>query len=192
MLQEREVERLGGVRSIAVDLRVIAATNRDLARMVTEGTFRSDLYYRLEVFPLKVPPLRDRRQDIESLAGLFQVRYSRACGKSIRDIDSTSLAQLQAYNWPGNVRELQNVIERATILARGDTLTFNLESTSGATGPGTEALGDTLDDVQRAHIARVLERTGGVIDGPNGAAPVLGLHPNTLRSRMKKLGVGRR
>ena len=188
VLQEREIERLGGDKPIAVDVRVIAATNRDLAAMVAQGKFRPDLYYRLEVFPLRVPPLRDRREDIASLASFFLDRFSRAFGKSICNIDEASLARLVAYDWPGNVRELQNVIERATILTRGDILTINLESAADLPGRPTEV---TLVDVQRVHITRVLKETGGIVGGPDGAAAILGLHPNTLRSRMKKLGVAR-
>ncbi len=191
VLQEREVERLGGDLPIAVDVRVIAATNRDLAAMVADGTFRSDLYYRLEVFPLTVPPLRERREDISTLAEVFLDRYSRSFGKTIRGIDAASLQQLQNYAWPGNVRELQNVIERATILARSDTLSINLEPADTLQQPQANAKGESLDDVQRTHITRVLEQTSGVIDGQDGAAAILGLHPNTLRSRMKKLGVTR-
>ena len=198
VLQEREVERLGGGRPIPIDVRVIAATNRNLVEMVAQGTFRSDLYYRLEVFPLEVPPLRERREDIAMLAQHFLSHFSRAFGRPARTIDKASLARLEAYDWPGNVRELQNVIERATILARGDVLTIHpdrsLERIPDRVGDASAdevADGDTLDDVQRRHIMRVLARTDGVVDGPNGAAAILGLHANTLRARMKKLAVPR-
>ena len=191
VLQEREVERVGGEQPVSVDVRVIAATNRDLSAMVAAGTFRADLFYRLNVFPLTVPPLRERRDDIGPLAEVFLQRFARALGKPVRGIDAASRERLEAYAWPGNVRELQNVIERATILARGESLLVDLDlDPIPGDGPASTQP-ETLDEVQRRHISQVLERTAGVIDGPRGAAAVLDIHPNTLRSRMRKLGVPR-
>lgn len=174
--------------SIKVDVRIIAATNRDLAQRVAEGTFRRDLFYRLNVFPIDVPPLREREGDIPLLARHFLERAARKFGKPLRDFTGDSLAALQRYSWPGNIRELQNVIERAAILATGNGV-----DVSGLlpklNPPASGASLPTLDDVERAHIQRVLEHTSGVIAGPKGAAMILGMHPNTLRSRMVKLGI---
>ena len=190
VLQEREFEPVGSSRTIRVDVRVIAATNRELAQAVREGTFRADLLYRLNVFPIDVPPLRDRRGDIPQLAGLFVSGLSRKLGKPLHGFSNRSMERLIAYSWPGNVRELQNVVERAAIVAKDGIL--ELDRTFGAAHPMETprgAPGDTLDSVQRAHIVSVLTLTGGVVEGTRGAASILGLHPNTLRSRMKKLGI---
>ena len=190
VLQSQEFERVGGTRSIRVDVRVIAATNRDLAEMVNDGAFRSDLYYRLNVFPIHVPPLRERRADILALAESFLGGCARTLGKALLGISEESMARLTSYDWPGNVRELQNVIERAAILARSEMVEvdpFYASQIATATGPA----GETLEEVERAHITSVLERTNGVIEGTNGAATILNLHPNTLRSRMRKLGIKR-
>jgi formate hydrogenlyase transcriptional activator len=190
VLQEREFEPVGSSRTVRVDVRVIAATNRDLARAVWEGTFRADLLYRLNVFPIEVPPLRDRRTDIPLLVSLFVSGLSRKLGRPLHGFSNRSMERLLAYSWPGNVRELQNIVERAAIVATDGVL--ELDRTFG-TEHGPESLhaaaGDTLDSVQRAHIVSVLNMTGGVVEGSRGAASILGLHPNTLRSRMKKLGI---
>jgi transcriptional regulator with GAF, ATPase, and Fis domain len=191
VLQEQVFERVGGGQAIKIDVRVIAATNCDLAQMVKAGTFRADLFYRLNVFPLVVPALRDRRSDIPLLARYFLARYARKLDKSLQDIDPISMQRLSTYHWPGNVRELQNVIERMTIMAVGPTLEIDetlLESSEvDAAAPST----DQLDEVSRNHIERVLKDCRGTIEGTKGAATVLGLKPSTLRYRMKLLGIER-
>jgi formate hydrogenlyase transcriptional activator len=208
-LQEREFERVGGTRSIRVDVRVIAATNRDLGAMVASGGFRGDLYYRLNVFPLRIPPLRERREDIPVLAGHFLARYGRDQGRTFAALCPETLDKLQTYPWPGNVRELQNVLERAAILSDGPTVLITDTLISPVPiPPMTEAAPDTpaagpsapadaamqprrLDEAERRHIQLILDETGWTIEGPGGAAAVLGIAPSTLRSRMKKLGIRR-
>jgi predicted ATPase/transcriptional regulator with GAF, ATPase, and Fis domain len=192
VLQEQEFEPVGSSRTVRVDVRVIAATNRHLAQAVREGKFRADLLYRLNVFPIEVPPLRERRGDLSLLAGFFVSGLSRKLGKPLHGFNARSMERMARYSWPGNVRELQNVVERAAILAPGPIL--DLEGgfpddapPSYVALPQSEA--GTLDDVQRARILAVLKQTGGVVEGTKGAATILGLHPNTLRSRMKKLGI---
>lgn len=185
ILQEQEFERVGGTRSIRTDVRVIAATNKDLASAVEKGGFRSDLFYRLNVFPLTVPPLRDRRSDIPVLAQHFLEKAGSNLGKHFEGLAPDSLAELMRYTWPGNVRELENVIERAAILSPGPLL--EIESLSAS--PRETASSSTLDDVERAHILSVLEETGWVIEGERGAATALGLNPSTLRGRLRKLGI---
>ena len=206
VLQEREFEPVGSNRSIHVDVRIICATNRNLQDSVREGTFRSDLYYRLNVFPLEVPPLRERRSDIRQLAMFFLSRYARNLGKKIEGISAAATERLTNYSWPGNVRELQNVIERALILSTGPILELESELPKVPTAPLipdlTEDVTDvtgyaghsplkTLHEVERAHILAVLQETRWVIDGLSGAAKTLGMHPNTLRHRMEKLGIKR-
>lgn len=186
VLQEGEFERLGSTRTLKVDVRVIAATNRDLATLVAEGKFREDLYYRLNVFPIVVPPLRERRADIPALVWSCVHEYSETMGKSIDRINKTTMQRLQAYDWPGNVRELRNVIERSMILSRGDTLTVSLGEAKI-----DNSSDQTLAEVNRRHILSVLEQTGWRIRGDGGAAQVLGLNPSTLESRMKKLDIQR-
>jgi transcriptional regulator with GAF, ATPase, and Fis domain len=188
VLQEREVERLGSPKRIKVDVRVIAATNRDLARAVAEGRFREDLYYRLNVFPITAPPLRERREDVPLLVWAFVDEFSKAMGKSIEAVSKSSLLRLQQYPWPGNVRELRNIIERAMILASGSTLRIDPPDVGAA--PITRGLA-TLAELERDHIQQVLEVTGGRIRGAGGAAEILGLKPTTLESRMTKLGLRR-
>jgi predicted ATPase/transcriptional regulator with GAF, ATPase, and Fis domain len=193
VLQEQEFEPVGSSRTVRVNVRVIAATNRDLERAVREATFRADLLYRLNVFPIVVPPLRERRSDIPLLVALSVTGASRRLGKQLQGFSARSMERMVAYPWPGNVRELQNVVERAAILAQGPIL--EVEPAFGQT-PGFDApaarVTETLDSVQRAHIITVLNATGGVIEGVRGAASALGLHPNTLRSRIKKLGISPR
>ena len=194
VLQEREYERVGSSETRRVDVRVIAATNRDLEQQVAEGRFRSDLYFRLAVLPIRVPPLRERREDVRLLVHFFVDRFARQLGKRSLRVPPETLERLLAYDWPGNVRELQNVIERAAVLARGETLEIGAESleplsTGSAAAPGASAT--SLQEVARQHVLSVLERCGWVIDGPEGAAQSLGLSPSTLRSRMKKLGLAR-
>jgi formate hydrogenlyase transcriptional activator len=191
VLQEREFERVGSSRSIRVDLRIIAATNRNLAEHVNKGSFRSDLFYRLSVFPIELPPLRERKSDIPALVDYFLAKYSKRLSKSIRGVSGDVIDRLQKYSWPGNIRELESVIERAVILARGTRL--SLEDTRGM-GLGNDLVSQrprSLDDVDRDHILRVLKTTNWRIEGKHGAAIILGLHPSTLRSRMGKLGIRR-
>ena len=189
-LQQQSFERVGGTRTLNVNVRVIAATNRDLCAMVAEGGFRRDLYYRLNVFPIHVPSLRDRRADIALLAEYFLEQMSRKLGKFLRSIDKDSLERLLGYSWPGNVRELQNVVERAAILAAGpivrinDTVFSQPPEIVASTPPG-----NSLDEVQRAHILEILEQCAWRIEGSRGAALSLGLKPSTLRYRMQKLGI---
>jgi formate hydrogenlyase transcriptional activator len=191
VLQEGEFERVGGSASIKVDVRIIAATNRDLAKCVAEGRFRSDLFYRLNVFPLQVPPLRERPEDIEVLIRHFVAKFSKRIGRPIRSISRAVVDALTACDWPGNVRELEHVIERAVILARGDRLELG-DWQPRSCGPVPEARrSQTLEAVERAHILDVLEDTGWKVSGPHGAAAVLGLKPTTLESRMKRLGIRR-
>ncbi|HEX4143058.1 MAG TPA: sigma 54-interacting transcriptional regulator [Pirellulales bacterium] len=201
ILQEREFERLGGSQTIKVDVRIIAATNRDLLKAVREKTFREDLYYRLSVFPVALPPLRQRPDDIPLLAQFLVNKFAMRIGKRLTGISPQSIERLLAYTWPGNVRELENVLERAVILCQGPILEIDpaLVSESGplaaeAAQPATATNVPStlsLQDVESAHIRSVLERTNWVIDGNRGAATLLELHPNTLRSRMKKLGISR-
>ncbi len=192
VLQDQEFEPVGSSRTLRVDVRVIAATNRDLWESVRQGKFRSDLLYRLNVFPIPIPPLRDRRADIPLLVGFLLTRLARQLGKPLDGFSRRSMDRLMAYSWPGNVRELQNVVERAAILASGSILDLE-ESLLGST-PGSASQtdgGHSLEDVERRHILDTLKSTGGLVEGPRGAASILGLHPNTLRSRMKKLGIAR-
>jgi transcriptional regulator with GAF, ATPase, and Fis domain len=188
VLQEGEFERLGGARTIKVDVRVIAATNRDLAQAVREKRFREDLFYRLDVFPIELPPLRERPEDIPLLSWIFVKEFSNSMGKPIEKISADSMSTLMAYSWPGNIRELRNVIERAMILAHGSILHVKLGHRPLQLNPGKPTDG-TLDQAERAHIVRALERCGWRIRGVNGAAEQLGIKPTTLESRMKKLGI---
>jgi formate hydrogenlyase transcriptional activator len=207
VLQEREFEPVGSNRSVRVDVRIIAATNRSLRQSISAGTFRSDLYYRLNVFPLEVPPLRERGADIPQLAMFFLSRYSRNLGKRMEGVSAAATERFSSYSWPGNVRELQNVIERAVILSPGPLLEVDTDlmsvSTSETLRDTTRKEGEvvqptdhapalkTLDEVERDHISAVLLQTHGVIEGAKGAAKTLGMHPNTLRHRMEKLGIKR-
>jgi transcriptional regulator with GAF, ATPase, and Fis domain len=195
VLQEQEFERVGGGRPIRVDVRVIAATNRDLAVEVTEGRFRADLFYRLNVFPIRVPPLRERRGDVPLLVRHILAQLQRKLARPLRGVTPESLARLERYPWPGNVRELQNVLERAAVLARGPVVDVPDPLRSPAAAPGIAAGlvagGElaTLEAAERAHVREALRRTGGIIHGPRGAAALLGVKPTTLRSRMERLGI---
>ena len=192
VLQEQEFERVGGSETIRVNVRIITATHHNLAEDVALGRFRSDLYYRLNVFPIEVPALRQRVTDIPLLARFFLDKYAKKIGKRFDDIDPVSLDYLKLYSWPGNVRELQNVIERAVILSQGSLLEIKplLSLSLGNTDTQSQCL-QTLEAVERDHIQRTLEETAGVISGSKGAAAILGMNPNTLRSRMLKLGIMR-
>ncbi len=204
VLQEHEFEPLGSSRTLKVNVRIIAASNRDMEKAVQEGRFRADLYYRLNVLPIVVPPLRERRADIPLLTTFFVERFARQFGKQITGVSQDTMEILSRYDWPGNIRELQNVIERAVVLSRTpvlrlgtDLLPLRIASTSdeepkvGNASLPDDSADSTLEEVEKRHIVRVLERTSWVIEGDRGAAKLLDLHPNTLRSRMKKLGIER-
>jgi formate hydrogenlyase transcriptional activator len=195
VLQERELERVGGSETVRVDVRVIAATNRNLLDMVARGTFREDLYYRLNVFPVELPPLRERPRDIAILVHAFVRQFARQAGKRIDGVTPEAMRRLESYRWPGNVRELQNVVERAVILARGRTLGLEALPDLGPAlvEPARPLLAGplTVDEVERAYVTRTLVETDWVIEGDRGAARRLGLHPNTLRSRLKRWGIKR-
>jgi transcriptional regulator with GAF, ATPase, and Fis domain len=187
VLEERQVERLGSVRAVRVNTRIIAATHRNLERRVADGSFRADLFYRLNVFPISVPPLRERAEDIPLLIWRFVAGFSRAFGKHIEEIPAHNLIALQRYSWPGNIRELRNAIERAMILASGPRLTIDVPTPLNL----ARASSLKLVDVQKEHIRRVLESSGWRIRGNGGAADRLGLRPTTLETRMAKLGLNR-
>ncbi len=190
VLQEKEFEPVGSSRTVRVNVRVLAASNRDLEGAVRSGAFRTDLLYRLNVFPIRVPPLRERRPDIPLLATFLLASLSKRLGKRLDGFSRASMERLMSYSWPGNVREFQNVVERAAILARAPVL----EVGKDLLGPGTAAPVSgprTLEELERMHIQAALLSTGGVVEGPRGAASILGLHPNTLRSRIKRLGIER-
>jgi transcriptional regulator with GAF, ATPase, and Fis domain len=193
VLQEGELVRVGGTQPVKVDVRVIAATHRDLPAMVQAGEFRQDLYYRLNVFPILIPPLRDRPEDLPLLVRHLAARYATRLGKRIDTIPEAVLARLAAYAWPGNVRELANLLERSVIVTRGSVL----ELAEWATGvhapvaPAAPASPRALLEVEREHILQTLERTRWKVSGPGGAAEALGLKPTTLEARMKKLGIER-
>ena len=193
VLQEGQIERLGSARTVNVDVRVIAATNRDLVDGVRNGTFRQDLFYRLNVFPITLPALRDRREDLPALLRHFCDRLGRQIGKPVDRISPGTLEALQQYDWPGNIREFENVIQQAVILSRDGVL--DLANFSGVSvRPVVPSYPDQLEklvDVQRAHILRVLESTNWRIEGTTGAAKILGLCASTLRTRMRKLGIRR-
>ena len=193
VLQDRTIERLGSPRPIGVDVRIIAATNRDLAEAVRGERFRSDLYYRLNVFPIEVPPLRARREDIPALVEEIVEEIGEAMGKRFDAVARRSLEDLQQYDWPGNVRELRNVLERAMILSPGPILHVDVAAAPTLVGksPASGSASSLLADVERDHIVRVLELAGGRIKGPGSASVRLGLKPSTLYFRMKKLGISR-
>jgi formate hydrogenlyase transcriptional activator len=217
VLQEGEFEPVGSSRTLHVDVRIIAATNRNLEEEVKAGRFRADLFYRLNVFPLRVPSLRERRSDIPQLVMFFLSRFAKKFGQKMEAVSPETLDALMNYAWPGNIRELQNIIERAAVLSQGKALTLGRDllpaSASGSNAAAFNNSGEapftprpdaistsvsfppqsphTLEEVERRHILTVLEQTGWVVEGPKGAAKVLNLHPNTLRSRMKKLGIQR-
>ena len=187
VLEERQIERLGCPNPIRVDVRIVAATHRNLAQRIADHTFREDLFYRLNVFPIQIPPLRARVDDIPLLVWRFVDEFSKAFGKRIDSIARQNMTALQRYDWPGNIRELRNVVERAMIVARGPRLTIDLPARSLS----TERRGETMADVEKEHIRGVLENAGWRIRGSGGAAETLGLRPTTLETRMAKLGLTR-
>ena len=198
VLQEREFEPVGSSRTLKVNVRVIAATNRNLEEAVASGRFRADLFYRLNVFPVRVPPLRDRRGDVPQLVMFFLARFAKEFGKPVEVVSQPTMERLVAYDWPGNIRELQNIIERAAVLSSGrvlelgpDLLPVGRPVGSASVRPEAPADGVTLEEMERRHIREALERSRWVVEGPAGAAKALGLHPNTLRSRMSRLGISR-
>jgi hydrogenase-4 transcriptional activator len=196
VLQNREIERVGGTEPIPVDIRIVSATNRNLQAMVASGEFREDLWFRLNVFPIMIPPLRQRKEDIPALVHHFIEQKSVDIKLDARPkLAPGSLDRLMDYNWPGNVRELQNLVERALIQHRGGALVFDTLSVPQQQGREMLETGEhdltllTLDAMTSRHIGRALELSGGKINGPGGAAELLAVHPNTLRTRMEKLGV---
>ncbi len=191
VLQEREFERIGGTRPIRVDVRAIAATNRDLGEEVASHHFRPDLFYRLNVMPIRVPPLRERREDIPLLVAHFMAQFRRKLAKPLKRVSNDDMDRLVAYPWPGNIRELQNVIERACILARGPDveISASLSVADARRAAGGPSEVPTLQDAERDAIQRALEATAWRIEGPKGAAQLLDINPSTLRSRMKQLGI---
>jgi formate hydrogenlyase transcriptional activator len=194
VLQEHEFERLGGTKTIRVNVRLVAATHRDLAEMIVEGRFRNDLFYRINVFPVTLPPLRERQDDIPRLVRHFTQGFARRMGRRIDTIPSSVMDALVHYPWPGNVRELQNVIERAVILSKGPTLQVPAADLHTPIEPLAESTGgasDTLSDAEREHILRVLRETNWVLGGPKGAAARLGMKRSTLHWKMKRLGISR-
>ena len=203
VLQEQEFERLGSGRTHRINIRLVAATHRDLAQLVVRNQFRSDLYYRLNVFPVILPPLRERRDDIRQLVLHFVEVFSRRMGKRIEQIPQATMEAFSSYDWPGNVRELQNLVERAVIrsddgslpnplLNERDLLSTEKSSRRRESEVTHESeCRDSLEHIKRQHILRVLERTGWLISGPSGAGAILNLHPNTLRSLMDRLGIRR-
>jgi DNA-binding NtrC family response regulator/ligand-binding sensor domain-containing protein len=201
VLEEKTFERLGGTQTLKADVRVIAATNRDLEQMVKEGRFREDLYYRLQVFPVRLPPLRERQEDIPLLAQYFASRFARHLNRPVPQITSEALSRLQSYAWPGNVRELEHLMQRAVLLCREDRIEAGDvilgPGVAGGEAPAGEGSGESaaqeallsLDELEKQHIERALEASGGVIYGERGAARLLGVHPDTLRYRIKKHGL---
>jgi formate hydrogenlyase transcriptional activator len=208
VLQEHEFEPVGSSRTQRVDVRVIAATNRNLREMVEAGRFRSDLFYRLNVFPLQLPPLRERRSDIPQLVALCVSRFAKRFGKKVEGVSLETMANLMSYPWPGNIRELQNVMERAVVLSTGPTVrldkdlvpaaasegnleTIEIPTQDSKPAPPSPSGLPTMEEMERSHIMAALQKAGGVVDGPKGTAKILDLHPNTLRNRMNKLGIKR-
>jgi formate hydrogenlyase transcriptional activator len=193
VLQEQEFERLGSTRTRQVDVRLVAATNRDLTEMMKRGDFRSDLYYRLNIFPIRIPPLRERLEDIPLLVQYFMQKYARRMSKRIETVPAATMQKLVDWSWPGNVRELQNMIERGVILSRGFVLEIPLTELEQSANPalGESNGGATLEAFERDHILQALRHSGWVVGGPSGAAARLGLNRSTLNARMRKLEIRR-
>jgi transcriptional regulator with GAF, ATPase, and Fis domain len=192
VLQEKEIERIGGKNTLRIDIRIIAATNRDLLKMISEGEFRSDLFYRLHVFPIYLPPLRERKEDIPLLADHFLRKAAKKMHKDIESITDESLNEMLNYNWPGNVRELEHVIEKAVILSEGRTISIQIakainHSVNAASLDAAEF--KTLKELEGQYILKVLKHCNGKVRGEDGAAAILDIKPTTLESRMKKLGI---
>ena len=195
VLQERQIERVGGARAIPVDVRVVAATNRDLSAAIAEGSFRSDLFYRLNVFPIHVPPLRKRREDIRILVEYFVKRFAEKMAKRIRQIDKRTLELCDRYPWPGNIRELQNIVERSVILCTGDTFSIDeawLSTQAPLRAEGSGPLPTALQDQEKEMIEAALAKSRGKVAGPRGAAATLGIPASTLESKIKQLGIEKR
>ncbi len=188
VLQEQEFERLGGIQTIRTNVRLVAATNRDLTEMVSSGAFRQDLYYRLNVFPVRVPPLRERPEDIPPLLWHFTRRIARRMHRTIDTIPTDTMDRLVHYQWPGNIRELENLVERSVILSQGSRLQLPI----GELETNLDVTGTSMESVERNHIVRVLDESNWVVGGPNGAATRLGMKRTTLQSRMEKLGISKR
>ncbi|MDI1321221.1 MAG: sigma-54-dependent Fis family transcriptional regulator [Algoriphagus sp.] len=192
-LQEKEIERIGGKTTIKTDVRIIAATNRDLEKLMEEGKFRIDLYYRLNIFPIQIPPLRKRREDIPKLASHFVLRFCKKAGKKISTISNRAIEQLQQYDWPGNIRELEHLIERSVLLTAGDTIKEvdlpNKKSRSVTEGNTEKLKIQTIFENEKEYILKILKHVDGRISGEGGAAEILGIPPSTLNSRIKKLGI---
>jgi formate hydrogenlyase transcriptional activator len=187
VLQEREFERLGGSETVRVDVRIVAATNRDLAEDARTGRFRSDLFYRLNVFPIHLPPLRERAEDIPPLTSHFVAKHGERLGRPVSRIDRRAMSLLASYHWPGNVREMENVIERAVILSRNGVLRLERDSLPGAAAAGN--VNERLQTQEREAIESALRASRGRVSGPNGAAKALGLAPSTLEFRIKRLSI---
>jgi transcriptional regulator with GAF, ATPase, and Fis domain len=192
VLQERQFERVGGNRVLPTDVRVIAATNRDLTAAIAAGTFRADLFYRLNVFPIELPPLRRRKEDIPMLVEYFVKRYAEKTGKLIRKIDKNTLKLCQSYPWPGNIRELQNIVERSVILCSGDTFWIERAWLASGQSERQELFGllpDTLQNQEKEMIEAALAESKGKVAGPEGAAEILGIPRSTLDSKIKQLKI---
>ncbi len=193
VLQEKEIERIGGKGSIKLDVRIVAATNRNLEKEIEEGRFREDLYYRLNIFPVELPPLRDRADDIPILVNYFINKYSKQAGKKIRGVSNSVMAEILRYSWPGNIRELEHFIERNVLLAKTETIneaTLQLpEKKRSPASPASLPVLRSMDDHEREIILQTIKYCNGRISGPDGAAYILGIPPTTLHSKMKKLGI---
>jgi len=190
VVQEQEFERLGSTRTQRVDVRLVAATNRNLEQMVGDKQFREDLYFRLNVFPIRIPPLRERAGDIPLLVRHYMNKYAQRMNKQIETIPEAAMAALRRYSWPGNIRELQNFIERAVILTPGSVLQIQINELQSS-GPITSTVAGAFEDVERQRILEALRETGAVIGGQQGAAARLGLKRTTLLSKMQRLGISR-
>ncbi len=191
MLQEQEFERVGSTKPIKVNVRVISASNRNLEQMMRDKQFRADLYYRLNVFPIAVPPLRERREDIPQLVAYFVAKYARKMNRQIRDIPPDVMEALIRYEWPGNVRELQNLLQRAVILSPGDVLVSPFAELRDVVAQPHAEAEEKLVDIERSHILQVLRETGGVLGGAKGAAARLGIPRTTLIYKMRRLSIPR-
>jgi transcriptional regulator with GAF, ATPase, and Fis domain len=189
VLQEGEFERIGNPKTVKVDVRIIAATNRNLSREIKDGNFREDLYYRLNVFPIHVPPLRERKEDIPLLINYFVNKFSRKIGKKIDTVSQVMIEQMMEYCWPGNVRELENIVERAVITNEGNKLTLSEVLPKVASMTALEVEYKTLEEIEKQHIIKILEKTDWQVSGEKGAAKILGMKRTTLEARMKKLNI---